>query len=596
MVALFAAAAVVVPTLMPVATTDDWAYARSAQILLAEGRLEIFPVVAATAVFQIVWGALFGLLFGPELGVFRLSTVVMTAIGAAALYGLCRHLGATAGRAALGAAAYLFNPLAFALAFSFMTDPHFAALMLVATLLYARGLEPGAARHREVVTGSVVAALALLTRQQGILIPLAVATYLLASRRLTVDRSGLAALLRVGAIPAATALAYLLWLRFVNDVPAVQASFLRDALAIGWGGTCELIRRLPWVELAYVGLFALPLTAAALPSLRRLLAPLSGRGLLFLLAWQALLVGGVASAWATGARMPYIGQFFGRGGIGPPDVLGSRPILLDADVQGWLTAACTASALVLGLVFARRLGGPVGNEAGREDAAVAPPARRERAGAALILAVALWQVAGVLPPSYQYIRRGGSLDRYLLPLLPLAICLALWALRDVRLSLPVGWLVVAAFALFSVAGTRDYLVYMGGVWDLARYANDRGVPNDRLDAGSGWDGYHLYEYSRDNGIGRARTRDGPWWVYFYAPATDSTFVVSTQGLRGYLLVSQRTVSQWLETEPVRLYLLRRSGTPWPPGDAAGDVRRDEDGRSGVLPRLIPTASPAPAGR
>ena len=30
----FALAAVVVPTLAPVATTDDWAYARSAQILL----------------------------------------------------------------------------------------------------------------------------------------------------------------------------------------------------------------------------------------------------------------------------------------------------------------------------------------------------------------------------------------------------------------------------------------------------------------------------------------------------------------------------------------------------------------------------------
>src|SRR5215208_5610659 len=66
----FAFAAVVVPTLAPVATTDDWAYARSAQILLDEARLTIFPVVAATAVFQIGWGALFGFIFGPTLGIF----------------------------------------------------------------------------------------------------------------------------------------------------------------------------------------------------------------------------------------------------------------------------------------------------------------------------------------------------------------------------------------------------------------------------------------------------------------------------------------------------------------------------------------------
>src|SRR4029079_8856389 len=125
-----AVAALIVPTLADVATTDDWAYFRSAQILLAEGRLTVFPVVAATAVFQIVWGALFGLVFGPTLGIFRLSTVVITALGAAALYGLCLELGVSRRRGALGAAAYLFNPLVFVLAFTFMTDAHFAALLV----------------------------------------------------------------------------------------------------------------------------------------------------------------------------------------------------------------------------------------------------------------------------------------------------------------------------------------------------------------------------------------------------------------------------------------------------------------------------------
>jgi hypothetical protein len=302
--ALFATAAVVVPTLLPIATTDDWAYARSAQILLAEGRLEIFPVVAATAVFQVIWGALFGLLFGSELGVFRLSTVVMTALGAVALYGLCRHLGATASRAALGAAAYLFNPLAFALAFSFMTDPHFASLLLIATLLYARGLDPGTSRHREIVAGSAVAGLALLTRQQGVLIPLAVASYLLLAGQLRFTRASLALLLRVGGVPAATAIGYYLWLRFVNDVPAVQASFLRAAVGTGWGGTAGLVWRLTWIEVVYVGFFALPVVAAALPSLRRLLAPPVPGGLLFI--WRG------TAWWSAGWQPP------GRAGNGCP--------------------------------------------------------------------------------------------------------------------------------------------------------------------------------------------------------------------------------------------------------------------------------------
>ena len=63
----------------PIAISDDWTYARSAHILLAEGRLTVFPVVVATAVAPIAWGALFGLIFGSTLGVFRLSTYVLTA-------------------------------------------------------------------------------------------------------------------------------------------------------------------------------------------------------------------------------------------------------------------------------------------------------------------------------------------------------------------------------------------------------------------------------------------------------------------------------------------------------------------------------------
>src|SRR3954471_6864080 len=168
--AAFALAAVVVPTLTPVATTDDWAYARSAQILLGQARLTIFPVVAATAVFQIIWGALFGFIFGPTLGIFRLSTVVITALGGLALHGLCRDLGVARGSSALGVATFLFNPLVFVLAFTFMTDSHFMALLVIATWLYAKALAPEEVEARLLITGSGVAALAFLTRQQGILI------------------------------------------------------------------------------------------------------------------------------------------------------------------------------------------------------------------------------------------------------------------------------------------------------------------------------------------------------------------------------------------------------------------------------------------
>ncbi len=576
----YAAAAFVVPTLAPVATTDDWAYARSAQILLDEGRLVVFPVVAATAVFPIAWGALFGLLFGPELGAFRLSTVVMVGLGGLALYGLCRQFGVERGRSALAAAAYLFNPLVFVLAFTFMTDPHFTALLVISCYFYARGVAPGRAAAWATVAGSGAAALAFLTRQQGALIVPAVVAFLVIAGGLRPNRAGVAGLLRVAGLPALVIAGYYLWLRFGNDVPVVQESFAREAIEEGWSGTWWLVRRLTVVELVYLGFFALPIAAAALPAVGRFWRAVPPRGWLLFVVWEGILAVGVTLFWRDGRRMPFIGQFFGSGGLGAPDVVGSRPRVLEGTVLDVLTVVCVAASLVLALIAARGLG---------------RPASLPRSRAGLVLAVGLGQVAGVLPPSYHYIGwTAGSLDRYLLPLVPLTLALALWASVGVRFLPVLGWVVVALLALFSTAGTRDYLVYMEGVWGLAREANAAGVANTRLDAGSAWDGFHLYEYGLDEGITRARSpRGSPWWVYFYAKATDSAYVVSGEPVRGLRQVAMRPYSSWLESEPTRLFLFRRPDAPWPP-TAPTPTRSPRPAADEVDPPAAPTRAPVPA--
>jgi 4-amino-4-deoxy-L-arabinose transferase-like glycosyltransferase len=587
----FAVAAVVVPTLAPVATTDDWAYARSAQILLDEARLTIFPVVAATAVFPIVWGALFGFIFEPTLGIFRLSTVVITALGGLALYGLCRDLGVAPARGALGVATFLFNPLVFVLAFTFMTDAHFMALLVIATWLYAKALQPEQVDGRLVVAGSAVTALAFLTRQQGALIVPAVATYLLVTRRVRFDRTSLLLLIQLVALPTVAIGGYYARLRFSNDVPTVQTSFFREAMEEGWSGTWWLVQRLTLVELMYFGFFTLPIVVAVIPGLRWLTAGTRGRGWLLFALWQAILLVGVTALWAEGARMPYLQQWFGSGALGAPDVRGSRPILLGPEIRSALTIVCLIASLLLASIAARGM--------------TAPPSR-ERGRAGLLLSIGLWQVLGVMPPSYHYIGwAAGSLDRYLLPLVPLTIALALWALRGVRISLLLGWIVIAALALFSVAGTRDYLVFMRAVWEMGEEAVAAGVPLDRLDAGSGWDGYHLYEYGLEHRVRSRTPKGGPWWVYFYAPATDSAYVVAGKPLPDYHVIKEQAYSSWLQREPTSLYLLNRTGVPWPPRPAAkailtrpapGGLKTVPSGwkRSLSLPSVTPAAGTEPA--
>jgi hypothetical protein len=472
-----------------------------------------------------------------------------------------------------------------------MTDAHFTALLVIATWLYAKALEPETIDGRLLVAGSGVAALAFLTRQQGALIVPAIAIYLLVARRVRFDRASLVLLVQLLTLPAVAIAGYYTWLSYGNDVPTVQTSFFREAIDEGWNGTWWLVQWLTVVELMYLGFFTLPLVVTVLPRLTRLTKGIPILGWRLFAFWQAILLVGVTALWVGGGRMPYVQQWFGSGALGAPDVLGSRPILLGPEIRAALTVVCLIASLLLALIAARSVG--------------APPSR-ERARAGLVLSIGLWQVLGVMPPSYHYIGwAAGSLDRYLLPLVPLTIALALWALRGVRISLLLGWIVIAALALFSVAGTRDYLVFMRAVWDMGEEATAAGVPLDRLDAGSGWDGYHLYEYGLEHRIRSRTPKGGPWWVYFYAPTTDSAYVVASKPLPGHRIIKQQPYSSWLQREPANLYLLRRAGVPWPPRLASKEIlTRPAPGgletvpsgwkRPLTWPRLTPAPATAPA--
>lgn len=552
----YVVATFIVPTMTAVPVSDDWVYARSVEILVRDGDLRILDLSVVTLIFQVVWGALFALVFGMDFGSLRLSTVVLMLLSGWAVYGLCRELALSRGRAALGAAAYLFNPLSFVLGFSFMTDPQFTALLTIATFFYVLGLRPNPEGGQWLVLGSVMAAGAFLVRQQGALIPLAVVIFLLLARRLRIDRASVVLFARVVAIPAATTVLYYLWLRFVHGIPDQQESFVRSIEQAGWGGTWQLIERMSYVEAMYVGFYALPIAAGALLALPRLVWHRSLPGWGLFAAWSALLIAGLVvfsqpGSWPGQPRMPYVPQFFGNTGLGPNDIWAGRAPFVSGRVLDWFTGACFVASLLWLLSLSRNV-----RFRGARDGT--------HAGAGMILVIGLWQVFGILPPTYHFRTWVLSVDRYLLPLLPFAICLGLWAVRDLRFAWPVAWLAIAGFALLSVAGTRDFLVFQAATWDMARYANNVvGVPNVKLDAGSSWDGYHLYEYGEANAIPR-QTQSGPWWTDLFAKATDSSYrVSSTPNVEGYVQVAWVEYSSWLHREPTYLHLLRRYDVPPP---------------------------------
>jgi hypothetical protein len=173
--------------------------------------------------------------------------------------------------------------------------------------------------------------------------------------------------------------------------------------------------------------------------------------------------------------------------------------------------------------------------------------------------IGLFQVAGLFPVSAHVLAVGSgwvSFDRYFLPLVPLAIVLALWAGRGLRLSPALVLPALLAIALFSLAGTQDWLAYNRLRWQLGRELMAQGVPLRQLDAGMEWDGWRLYEETRGAQVAPG-TPDAPIWVRDIAPAIDSTYVIAFSSLPGYEVRQRREYPSWLHNEPVYLYLLER---------------------------------------
>ena len=540
------------PLLGPVSIGDDWVYVRSVEMLLREGRLHILDLSVVTLLFQVAWGALFGSLFGLSFGVLRLSTFVMVFFGGMATYGVCRELQVARGPSALATAAYLFNPLSFVLAYTFMSDPHFTALLMISTWGYVRGLRTDlpTLHHGALIAGSLAAACAFLVRQQGALIPLAVLVALLVQRRLTRDRAGVLQALRVVALPALAMAGYYLWLALVHGVPEQQRSFFRSVANAGWEQSLLLVGRMTFIAAMYLGLFTLPVALAALSVLPALIRVPTPPVWFAVFLWAVLLLCGLVHfqqgdpQQALMPRMPYISQYLGPYGLGPADILGGRRWLVSWQALDVLTALCVISSLLFVLLLARQL---------------VPPyvADFSRASAGVVLAITLGQGVGILPPSFHFRDWIISVDRYLLPLLPLSLCLGFWALRGLRPSFGASWVVVTLAALVSIAGTRDVLELQTATWNVARDAVQRGVPLTALDAGAAWDGYALYDYGLAHGLTQ-QTPGGPWWTSLFAPATTSEYVVSTTPLDRYEEAGHTEVTSWLSPDPTVLYLLQRA--------------------------------------
>lgn len=446
----------------------------------------------------------------------RLSTVTLTALSAVALYSICLELGASRHRAALAVTAYLVNPLTFVLSFSYMTDPHVAALTLIAAAFYLRGLRRG--KVSEIVVGSAVASVAFLSRSTGVAVAVGACAYALFHRKW---RHALASV----ALPILVAIGTAWWFANVHGVPLQQRQ-RTDQVINGLGDLgrdWEYAKTAAFLAVVYIAFSALPILVSG-----RLRLPRRWESLGVAVLLMAVLLNGLLGRFAPPTKMPYISDWFTPDWLGPIWVLGGDLGQRGPLLPGWgftaLTAVCLTGAVMLAVALCSARG-PL---------------------AWMTLSVA----ATLVPSSFVFFP---PLDRYLLPVVALGLPLVVATTRGRHLW--TGWVVISLVAVLSVVGTRDFLMLNDKVWDVAQRATADGVALDQLDAGWSWDGWHFMEESY---TGPVRTPNAPWWIRI-APRIDSTYVVSLAPLPGYRVVSKASVNPWLGSERTVFLLQTETG-------------------------------------
>lgn len=523
---------------------DDWAYARSVLAMLERGAIEVRPWTPAIALSHTLWGTLASVLLGFSFPALRASILVLGLAGVVATYALLRARRVGLSLAVVAAATLAVNPIYFHLAGTFMTDVSFVAMATIALWALVRALRTGSSAALWI--GGLAALAATLNRQIGIAIPVAFVVAAVVTRR----RERLAGF----ALLAAAGLALLAWELAVGERggPSLAANvkisemsdFLRgDPLAV----VGRMLRNA--VALAcYLGIFTLPLSLALAAARPGAIGERSRRGALLLVA--ALLVG-TAIVLAFGP-MPLVGNVLASSGIGPATLrdelildLGNLPQATFAMRFAITVASCLGAMLLLGALWrtVADLAGAVGkdlNGSGRPESVL------------LTTVAALWVVPLLVAPYF---------DRYLLPLVPVAMALAVLAPYPravvARAAVVPRWGLVlpatllVAGAVFSVAAVHDYLSWNDARWRAGEWLTTRrDAPASAIDGGFEWNAWYGYDPAY-----LAHAEHSWYWV------ADDRWVIAFGPIPGRRTVYRVPFTRWLPPrERGEIVVLERLGS------------------------------------
>ncbi|HEX7798263.1 MAG TPA: glycosyltransferase family 39 protein [Vicinamibacterales bacterium] len=450
---------------------DDFSYTYTARELAATGRLRYYgtgPMLGA----QVWFAALVIRLFGFSFTAVRLTTAFFAVGCAILIYRIGRTVGLKPAFACLATLTVVLSPLFVPLAVSFMTDVPALFFLLLCFFCGSRAL----------ASSDTLGCAAWLTAA-------GISGVAGGTVRQVIWGAPLSVIPMIG------------WIRRADKRIAVSAGLLFIASAAAVAGCLIWLSRQPYLEGN-----RLPNGIGEVLAIFRnvqTFASLIRTGLLFLLPVLMVFFAGWWKRWPSGiawicagvaAVLGIVPLVFGDRNFPFGDIVTVTGILqegVDAIGTKVVILAPRTLAFLSFMTLAASAAGIVALAHGRSKG----DAEVDRSRAVQMLLMSAPFHLGYLFILLYRAHFARTFDRYLLPLLPAAALMLLWLYQQrIRDRVPlIGWLAAAAFGLYGVATTHDYLAAARARLAAASALTSAGVPRTSITAGLEYDGWTQIE-------------------------------------------------------------------------------------------------------
>jgi len=409
---------------------DESVYARAVNVMLTTGKLGC-EGCTASSLFLILYGTLISMIFGYSITILRLGAIVLGAAGIVLTYALSVRFGAKRKIAALISLLLLVNPVYYSASRLFMTDIMFFVLALLSVILYETWREGSKLRY--FAAACLVSALAVLTRQIGLILPIAFGVVsFLSNKKLEAKHFALLAipLLVFAGFSAA---------KFLESGSFYEGGLdVRNPIGFSQDGIYAV-----WGSLTYLGFLLLPFFILGLEKIikkdKRMLS------ITLLLVPTAILLNVfISPQHPIAASMPYLPNTLNMQGIGALTLPGAsdKPVMLDENFWLIMTVFTLVSAAFV----------------------ITELSRSGKRNIPMLLFLLLL--------AFALLKKGVYFDRYVLLMIPLAAAL-LHNSFDRKVMIGATITAIIFFGFLSFYGTSEYMSWNSVRWNaIAELQNE----------------------------------------------------------------------------------------------------------------------------